>query len=93
MSSVEKIRYHAAGHLAAAHALILSGDDNGARTVLRIIESYLQSPRVSAPPAVGETLDMAIVNPADSADVVAMLEQWFVDPFNTIIEKSGTKFQ
>jgi len=93
MSTPENIRYHAAGHLAAAHALILAGDPDAALTVLRIIETYLASPRVAVPPAVEETLDSAIRHPSESAARVAMLEQWFCDPFNTVIEKSGARFQ
>lgn len=87
----ENVRFHAAGHLAAAHSLAQSHPD-AAKAVLGIVGQYLESPRVSSPPAIKETLVAAMSNPKESQDAIAQLEAWFVDPFNSIIEASGAKF-
>ena len=48
MSSPENIRYHAAGHLAAAHALASAGHIESAKHVLGIVKQYFASPRVQS---------------------------------------------
>lgn len=93
MSTPENIRYHAAGHIASAHALAQKGDGEAARYVLGIVKQYIEQPSVSAPPAMAELLDTAIAEPITRLDEMATLEQWFVDPFNTIIENSGATFR
>lgn len=86
MSTPENIRYHAAGHLAAAAALIGAGHTEAARVVLNIVQQYINSPTVKVPPAMHEKLNDSIAR-LGVADVV-LLEDWFVHPFNTVIEKS-----
>lgn len=88
----ENVRFHAAGHLAAAHALASNGMLGGAKYVLGIVKQYAGSPRVSSPPILMEMLDAAIDDPSAQVSAIAALEQWFCDPFNTVIEKSGAKF-
>lgn len=87
----ENVRFHAAGHLAAAHLLAQSHPE-AAKAVLGVVGEYLRSPRVSSPPVIGETLEAAMSSPKESLEAIKQLEAWFVDPFNSIIEKSGAKF-
>ncbi len=85
------MRYHAAGHLAAA--LLLAQEPKAARIVLGVVKRFTELPTVSAPPAITEMLDAAIKDPSASSQEITTLEAWFVDPFNTVIEKSGAKFK
>lgn len=89
MNTAENIRFHAAGHLACAHALATAGDAQAAKFVLQIVEAFTKSPRVSSPPAIGEMIANAIEAPRAHLSDIAQLEAWFCDPFNTVIEKSG----
>lgn len=88
----ENLRYHAAGHLAGAVALIDGGELNGARVLLRTVKQYVDAPQVDAPPQLKEKLRQAAMDPERNRAGIVLLEQWFVDPFNTTIEKSGGKF-
>lgn len=92
MNTPENIRFHAAGHLAAAHALASQGQEPAAKFVLQIVEAFTKSPRVSSPPAIGEMITKAIDAPGANLAEIAQLEAWFCDPFNTTIEKSGERF-
>lgn len=87
----ENVRYHAAGHLAAA-VLLAPEHPEAARVVLRDVKRFAGHPSVSAPPQLLETLDTAYENPAGCVKELTMLEAWFVDPLNTLIEKSGGRF-
>jgi hypothetical protein len=87
----ENLRYHAAGHLAAA-VLLACEHPEAARTVLRDVKRFARHEKVSAPPQLLETLDAAYENPAGCVKEMTMLETWFVDPLNTLIEKSGGRF-
>lgn len=89
MSTTENVRYHAAGHLAAAHSLIVAGKNEAATHVLNIVNEYVNQPTVDAPDAIRELLAFSISHPDLSRDSVAQLESWFVDPFNSVIEKGG----
>lgn len=83
----ENLRFHAAGHLAAASLLAGSGNLAGARSILAVISEFAEHSKVSAPPQVIQKIleNEKEPNPTD----IALLEQWFVDPLNTIIEKAG----
>lgn len=87
----ENLRHHAAGHLAAAHS-IASAHPEAARAVLMIVEQLVHSPGVISPPQLKEKLSDAIEDPGSRRDDIALLETWFVDPMNTVIEKSGGQF-
>lgn len=87
----ENIRYHAAGHLAAA-ILIAPEHPEGARAILREMETFVNHDQVSAPPAIQELIGSAINNPAGHIKEMTMLEAWFVDPLNTRIEEAGGRF-
>lgn len=89
--SPENMRFHAAGHLAAAHALVTTGEINGARYVLGIVKQYVNEPNVQTPPAMRLKLQNCIMDPFFHKDEIAQLEAWFVDPFNTVIENSGKR--
>lgn len=89
--SPENIRFHAAGHLAAALLLVNAGNVEGAKTVLQSIGEYVNHTKVDAPPALKEKVAEVMASP-NAADLI-LLEQWFVDPLNTKIEKSGGKFK
>ena len=87
----ENLRHHAAGHLAAAHALALAHPE-AAREVLMIVEQFVHSPSVSSPPQLKEKLSHAIEDPGARKGDIQILESWFVDPLNTVIEKAGGAF-
>lgn len=84
----ENIRYHAAGHLAAA-ALLAQEHPNAAAVILRDVGRLADHPRVQAPPQVKEKLAKAAGDPRAHVQDITQLECWFVDPFNTLIEQSG----
>lgn len=88
----ENRRYHAAGHIAAA-IYVASKQPEAARSILSVVEEWAKLPSVSAPPAVLELLGLAKADPAARSNEMILLETWFVDPFNTIIENSGAKFK
>ena len=87
----ENLRYHAAGHLAAALLLAIEHPQQ-ARVVLRTVKQFVDHPNVSAPPQLKEKLDAAYENPAGCTKEITLLEAWFVDPMNTLIEDSGARF-
>lgn len=84
----ENIRFHAAGHLAAA-ALIAQDHPNAAAAILRDVGKYVEHPTVSAPPQLAAKVAEAAGDPRSHVADIALLEAWFVDPLNTVIEKSG----
>ena len=84
----ENVRFHAAGHLAAA-ALLAQEHPNAAAAILRDIGKFVDHPTVSAPPQLKDKLSEAAGDPRSHIQDIALLEAWFVDPFNTLIEKSG----
>ena len=85
----ENIRYHAAGHLAAA--ALLAGDHPGAAAaILREVTRYVEHASVSAPPQLKDKLAQAADDPCARRADIALLEAWFVDPFNTVIEQSDS---
>lgn len=88
----ENLRFHAAGFLGAAAVLADVGDERGARAVLAVVEKYVDLPNVSAPPQLKEKLAYAMENPKSAIADIHLLEQWFVDPLNTTIEKTGGRF-
>ena len=83
----ENIRFHAAGHLAAAALLAENGNKAGAKAVLSVVGEFASHAKVNSPPQVKKKIADNIENP-DAVDI-ALLEKWFVDPFNTVIELSG----
>ena len=83
------IRFHAAGHLAAAVLLVKASNEEGARVVLWDVVKYINSPKVDGPPKLKElALDCADA-PTLMVDGIKHLEKWFCDPFNTAIETNG----
>ena len=87
----ENVRYHAAGHLAAAVALAHAGNIDGSRTVLRVVRAYLDAPNVDNPPQFRDSLDKAIADPAAEAANIARLEELFCDAANTNLENAGIR--
>lgn len=83
----ENVRFHAAGHLAAALLLVEAGQADAAKTVLVSVVAYANHSKVSAPPQL--LAKLASVAEAPNSDDLKLLEQWFVDPLNTQIEKSA----
>lgn len=82
----EQLRFHAAGHIAAAALLYDRGNFEGVRTVMEIVSQFVKSPRVNAPPAIQDMIDRSKETP--TSEGFAQLEEWFVHPFNTVIENS-----
>lgn len=87
----ENVRYHAAGHLAAA-AMLAQTHPKAAQIILDDVLKYTKHPMVSAPPQVIAKVEEAASQPAAHLKDIILLETWFVDPFNTTIEKSGERF-
>jgi hypothetical protein len=83
----EQIRFHAAGHVAAALLLVESGHAESASKIMQTVGAYVGHPKVQAPPQVVEKVAATALAP-NSADL-KILEQWFCDPLNTQIEKAG----
>lgn len=90
--SAENIRFHAAGHIAAAYSLAASGHVESARHILKIVREYLDSPRVESPQSVKDVMDAAILDPLGRVKDLIALEELFCDQFNTTIEKSNGGF-
>lgn len=84
--SPENVRFHAAGHLAAALLLVESGQAKAAKTVLGPIHAYVNHDKVNAPPQLKSKVS-AVIDAPNSMDL-KLLEQWFCDPLNTQIERS-----
>lgn len=84
----ENLRFHAAGHLAAAALLVQRGDVAGAGIIMHAIEAFIHHPTVQCPPRIKEMVSDAIENTAAAQQEIETLEAWFVDPFNSTIEVS-----
>lgn len=87
----ENVRFHAAGHLAAAVALTHAGNVEGARTLYRIVRTYLDAPNVDNPPQFRATVDRAISDPASETASIVRLEALFCDPHNTALENANMR--
>ena len=83
----ENLRHHAAGHIAAA-ALVSIYEPDAAARILREVLKFTDDPKVSAPPQLREKLAAAAADPNNNLMNLKVLEMWFVDPFNSVIEKS-----
>lgn len=84
----ENVRFHAAGHLAAA-ALLAQSHPAAASVILGAVDQFVNHAKVDAPPQLKEKVLEAKGDPGGHTRDIELLEQWFVDPFNTTIEKSG----
>lgn len=89
----ENIRYCAAAHMSCAAELIEKDYLDAAKVVLAMVSQWLDAPAVSAPPQVREKVDICIKYPGVSLTEIYLLESWFVDPLNTIIESTGAVFR
>jgi hypothetical protein len=97
----ENMRFHAAGHIAAAALIVLEEVDLAkvtraerltagcAAAILKNVLTYVDDPKVSAPPQLRDKLVACIADPCNSLMVMTQLEQWFCDPMNTLLEKGG----
>lgn len=86
----ENLRFHAAGHLAAAIA-VAKDHPEAAAAILRIVKAFLEAPGVDNPPQFRESVDQAIADPAANMAVLARLEAMFCDPANTALEQGGIR--
>ena len=91
MVTAENVRFHAAGHIAAAYSLAAGGHIESARHVLKIVRQYVDSPSVQSPPPLREKLDASIADPGGSIKDMVLLEQWFCDDANTGLEKNDVQ--
>lgn len=82
----ENVRFHAAGHIAAAAVLTQKNFGGAASAIMEEVNKYVQHEKVNAPPSLKAKVIENIKHP--SVSDLRLLEQWFVDPFNTQIEKS-----
>lgn len=86
-NTAENIRFHAAGHVAAALLLVEAGHAIQAQKIMETIAAYVTHPKVVAPPQVVEKVAGAALAP--NSEDLKIIEAWFCDPLNTVIEKSG----
>ena len=87
--TTENIRFHAAGHLSAAHRLVETGQLEAARIVLDMVREYIFDKKVQCPPKLREMIVGCIKDPVGQKGDIAVLEAMFCDELNTEIEKSG----
>lgn len=85
--SPENVRFHAAGHLAAACILVETGRMEAARAVLNAVHAYVSAGKVDAPPRLKALVAANAEHP--DADDLRLLEGWFVHPANTELERHG----
>ncbi len=87
----ENIRFHAAGHLAAAYELAKGGYAESAGFVLRVVASYMHEYNVDCPPPMlASILDYA-KNPAAHLNDIEAMEALFTHPANTALEQAGIR--
>ena len=86
----ENLRYHAAGHLAAA-ALLAHLHAAAARVLLEEVARFAVHPAVCAPPQLHDKLAAAAAAPAAHVPDIVLMEAWFLDPLNTVIEHGGSR--
>ncbi len=91
MATPENIRFHAAGHIAAAIFLAEHGQAEAAKMILQIVDEYAHAPTVSAPAPLLQMLDDAGRAPETKLVELRLLEEWFCNPMNTLIEQSGAR--
>lgn len=82
----ENVRFHAAGHIAAAIVLTQQNYHGAASAILEEVNKYVQHDKVRAPQPLKDKVIENIKRP--NTNDLRLLEQWFVDPFNSTIEKS-----
>lgn len=83
----ENIRFHAAGHIASAHLLAKEGHADAAKKVMQTVLAFTTHALVQAPPQVVAKVAACAESP-NSQDM-ELLEGWFVDPLNSIIEATN----
>lgn len=89
MSTPENIRYHAAGHLAAAALLAKAGELKASGILLTEVVSYLESRSVDCPSPLRMSLSEYAKSPATHMADILAIEALFVHPANTALEESG----
>lgn len=87
--TAEQIRFHAAGHLAAASLLVRVGKADAAGVLMGEIVKYVHDAKVDAPPQVKALVADCQAAPGVMLTGIDQLEQWFCDPLNTVIEQAG----
>lgn len=83
----ENLRFHAAGHIAAALVATEFGHAEAAKKIMQIVLAFASHTTVTAPPQM--IAKIAACAEAPNSDDLRLLEQWFVDPLNTVIERSA----
>ena len=91
MASAENIRFHAAGHLAAACLLASSGHIESARHILRVVAEYMAQPNVDSPPQLRASLAEYIKDPAANIDNIKAFEALFTGDENTHLERGNIR--
>lgn len=84
----EQVRFHAAGHLAAASALVAAGHMDAAKIILNIVDDYIADPKVNAPPQLKDRKLITLIGTEHVFRDIVTIESMFVDPFNTRMELS-----
>lgn len=87
----EQVRFHAAGHLAAAHDLAAAGYAEAARYTLGIVSDYMNRERVDCPPPMLLSLKEYAAAPAANLANIKALEDLFTHPANTLLEQAGIR--
>lgn len=87
----EQVRFHAAGHLAAAYELAGAGKSDAARYVLQIVGKYMDSNRVDCPPPMRLSVDEYATDPAAHLSDIKAMEDLFTHPANALLEQAGIR--
>jgi len=69
--------------MAETHRHHAAGHISAATLCIDVVAAFVDLPNVTAPPQVKEKI-------GEVRRGLALLEQWFVDPLNTTIERSGS---
>lgn len=87
----EQVRFHAAGHLAAAYELAAIGHAESATFLLQLIGKFMDVERVDCPPPLRFSIDEYARDPRANTANIKALEELFTHPANTMIETFGVR--
>ena len=87
----EQVRFHAAGHIAAAHDLAVAGHGAAASHVLGIVLGYMRQRGVDCPPPMIASIEHYCGNPAAHLRDIKAVEELFTHPANTMLEQAGVR--
>ncbi len=87
----EQCRFHAAGHIAAAHDLAQAGHTAAASHILGIVLEYMAQRRVDCPPPLMASIEEYAARPGMHLADIKAVEELFTHPANTMLEQGGIR--